>query len=376
MPHTLISALKNTTHSLDAQQSQAMLTLMPRYLRQLETWLLMFCGFYGLLVSRAVTHSTQLLVLCAGFLALGLLRWLSPAVTARHWVLGAFATLGLAAVIYLHPASGGISGPYLFLLILMAMAYPMAMSEATALGFGGVLLAVYFGSAWLKPSAIRPELVLARAVLLTGICTLSALFGRNLRRSQWLFESLLRDTKSGVFNEQGLNFYGQRMIDRASAKGQPIALALLRVPNGWLPAEMNSRWDLLIAAKHSDEPSEDAQDQRERNTANRMLTRALQDMAQQLIAAVGSRCLIARMRNGDWVLMAMNTTRKKLLNTLVSRFGHPLQVPFGQPKDDLFVPITPCVAEVDPANPHMEATLAYVYSLWQRSEHAGTVSLD
>jgi hypothetical protein len=372
MPNTSPSSANLAEQLLDAQQSRAMLTLMPRYLRELETWLLVFCGLYGLLVSRAVTHNTQLLVLCTGFLGLGLLRWLSPSVTARNWLVGAFATLGLAAVIYLHPASGGISGPYLFLLILVAMAYPMAMSEASALGFGAVLLAVYLGSAWLKPSAIKPELMLARAVLLAGICTLSALFGRTLRRSQSLFEALLRDTQTGVLNEQGLNFYGQRMIDRARAKGQSVSLALLRVPNGWLPAEISSRWDVLIAANHSGQVSEDAQ---ERQAAQDMLSSALQDMAQQLIQAMGSRCLIARMRNGDWVLMAPNSTRKKLLDVLVARFGHPLQVPFGPSKDELFVPITPCVVELDPSNPHIDAMLTYAYTLWQRSERVGTVSL-
>jgi hypothetical protein len=363
-----------TGRSRSATQAQPMLALLPRYLRQLETGLLLFCGLYGLLVSQAVTHSSQLQILCLGFIGLGLVRWYVPAGTALQWLMGAFAALGLALVIYLHPASGGVSGPYLFLLLLMAMAYPMAMGEFSALFYGLVMVVVYLAGVWLKPAALSRELVLARTVLISGICFLSAWFGLSLRRSHWLFEALLRDGRSGAYNEQGLSFYGQRMVERSQAAHQNIALALLRMPHGWMPGEISSQWDLLITNTPKGASREEVLAEGEQSANS--LSLALRDMQRQLSAVVGNEGLVARMANGDWVLLVPGMARKRLLEILIHRFGHPLQVPFGNRNDELFVPITPCVLQVDDDTPNLQDTMSRAYSLWQRSERAGTVSLD
>ncbi len=343
--------------------------LMPRYMRSLEVWLLGFCGAYGLLVSSIVTENSQIQLLCLGFIGLAIVRQLQPAATQHQWFWGAMAALALALVVYLHPASGGSSGPYLFLLLLLAMGYPLLMRVSEAAVFGSIILAVYLGSAGWSPSNVNPALVLVRMVLIAGICALSAALGQTLRRSHWLFESLLRDNESGAYNEHGLHFYGRRLLARCNAEGQPLSLALLRMPSGWIPDDSDSSWDLLSPLSRPSGAS------LHRNKPNDRV-RALRDIAHHLARAVPPQCLVVRLANGDWVILAPRTPRERLLGGLIEQFGRPLQIPFGAIRDELFVPITPCVVQASMGVTELDSAVSEAYEIWTRGERSGMVSLE
>jgi hypothetical protein len=348
-----------------AARTHTITELLPRHMQPLETWLLLFCGLYGLLVGAALSRGLYLQLMCVGFLGLAVVRHLQPAQTRRQWLVGAYAALGVTATIFISPESGGGSGPYLYLLILLSIGYPLVMGGRSAVIFGLCMLAIYFGSAWFNPLTVSPKLFGVRAFLIAGICALAARLGHSLRQSQWLFEIMLHDRESMAYNNHGLRFYGERVLRRCVADKQACSLALLRMPHEWLPAHAVASAE-LISVRGTLSPNENLNDVR---------ASALQDMARHLAHALPPKSVVARNSAGDWVLVVPRVARKQLIRDLMLAFGHPLQLPFGQHSDEMFVVLTPCVVEVGPGLDTLDALFEQAHAIWSRSERAGTVSL-
>jgi hypothetical protein len=360
------SAAQSPAEQRAAARAQSISQLLPRHMQPLEVWLLLFCGLYGLLVGAAMGRGVFLQFMCMGYIGLALVRHLQPAQTRRQWLLGAAAAVGLTATIFISPESGGGSGPYLYLLILLATGYPLVMGGRSALVFTLSLLTVYFASAWFHPLSVPLPLFGVRAFLIAGMCVMSARLGHSLRQSQWLFEILLHDRESLAHNNHGLRFYGERLLRRCQADRQPCSVALLRMPAEWLPACAVASAD-LVSVRGTLSPNEDHNDAR---------ASALQDMARHLARALPPKSVVARTgQGGDWVLVAPQIARKQLVRDLMVAFGHPLQLPFGKPADEMFVAVTPCVVEAGPGMDTLDALIEQAYSLWSRSERVGTVSL-
>jgi hypothetical protein len=359
-------AAKSPAEQRATARAQSISQLLPRHMQPLEVWLLLFCGLYGLLVGAVLGRGLLLQFVCIGFIGLALVRHLQPAQTRRQWLLGAYAAVGLTATILLNPESGGGSGPYLYLLILLATGYPLVMGGRSALVFGASLLAIYFASAWFNQLSVQPAIFGVRAFLIAGICAMSARLGHSLRQSQWLFEILLHDRESLAYNNHGLRFYGERLLRRCEADQQPCSLALLRMPTEWLPAYAMASAD-MVSVRGTLSPNEDL---------NAARASALQDMARHLAHALPPKSVVARNSVGDWVLVVPQMARKQLVRGLMLAFGHPLQLPFGNPADEMFVALTPCVVEPGPGLDTLDALIEQAHAIWSRSERVGAVSLE
>ena len=208
--------------TLLTQPPAEMLRLLPRSFDSLEVWLLIFCGVYGFLVSVLVLPgSGELKLMCIGFMLLAVIKRVKPARTKNQWLWGAAVPLLLSTLIYIDPNSGGSSGPFLYLMLLLAMGYPLLMELPAASVFGLVLVGIYYLGLSRHGFAVPQELTLLRGVLLSGVTFLSSRLGAVLRRSEEMMDAMRRDNQSLAYKEHGLAYYGSRLIRSCKLKNTP-----------------------------------------------------------------------------------------------------------------------------------------------------------
>ena len=336
-----------------SQQSPEMRRMLPRSFDSMEIWLLMFCGLYGLLVcSFILIGVSELKLMCIGFLLLAIAKRYKPARTKNQWFLGALLALLLTACIYMAPSSGGSAGPFLFLLLLMAMGYPLLMDKRMALAFGLVLVSVYYLSAAKEGGGAARNLLLLRGLLLGGICFMSARFGAVLRQAEETMDSMRRDKESLVYNEHGLNHYGERLVERCERNASPCTLVLLRMPMSWLSDVTHEQDPLLL---------------------NQLHVSAVKDIAANIHSLAPQGSLLARSSEYDWVLLVPGMNRASAIDLLVAKFGRPLQIPFGLKQLEWFVAITPCAVEVTEEYPTVSLMLNCAETIWERGFNTGVV---
>ncbi len=220
--------------ALAAEQQKDLDRLVPRKYETLEVWLLLFCGGYGLLVSMAVVGGAREAALaCVTMLCMAVWRRFHPARNQTQWSIGAGLALLMVAWIYADPRSGGSTGPYLFLLILLSMTYPLLMDTTGAAVFAVAVLAIYLVAGWSRKGAVGQELFFARSILLAGMCSMSWRFGSVLRHAETNIDRLRRDMSSMAYNEHGLARYGGRLLAQCNSEAQPCTLVLLPLPQDW-----------------------------------------------------------------------------------------------------------------------------------------------
>ena len=348
---------KLMTSAQDVNDKKALAYLVPRKFESLEVWLLMFCGVYGLLVTALVVKGARDIALaCACLICMAVWRRFNPARNRTSWVLGAMASLAIVCWIYIDPRSGGSSGPYLFLLILMGTDYPLLMETGEAVFFSGCLLALYFFGRY-KNGNVSTELFVLRGLLLAGICMLSGRFGSVLRKAEQSIDLLRHDQASLAYNEHGLNRYGARLLEQCSLEAQPCTLVLLALPQDWHAP--------LHEGGHSSEYSA--------MRALKLRTRALRDMTLHLTLSMPANSVVSRNAQGDWIVLVPWFSRQSVANTLESAFGRPMQLPFGARKDEMFVALTPCLVASDGAHDTIQSMVARAQDIWERAVRTGAV---
>jgi hypothetical protein len=336
----------------------ALAYLVPRKFESLEVWLLLFCGVYGLMVTALVLKGARdTMLACVALIGMAIWRRYHPARNQMQWAIGAAVALTVVAWIYADPRSGGSTGPFLYLLILMAIGYPLLMDTPVLLVFMLALLALYFVSGSGKAAPVQQELFLLRGAMIAGMCGIAGRFGMVLRQAEQGIDNLRRDKASLAYNEHGLARYGARMLQSCAAEMQPCTLVLLPLPSDWHDAIDVSGYGSDYSAKHS----------------LTLQNRALRDMALHLTLTLPAEAIVSRNANGDWVVLVPWLERPAVLNMLESRFGRPMQVPFGPRADEMFVPLTPCAVVSSGSDDSLEKMVARAQDIWLRGVRTGVV---
>jgi hypothetical protein len=331
--------------------------LMPRRFERLEATMLLFCGGYGALVAVLLLPAAIWpLLLCLGLMALGALRWRYPVRSKLQWSIDALLAVIVVAALFADQRTGAGAGPYLFLVLLFAITFPLLMESSTAILFGALLLTVYFSMGRSASWSVPPVLFALRGVLVGGLCFLSTSFGLVLRRNEQTVEQLRRDLDSGAYNEHGWLRYGEPLLKRCRLQGKPTSMAYLKMPSDWSAQ--------IAEAKGFVSP---------RPQELRILrAQALQEIAQRLTLALPANCLVARDANGDWMLLLPGVNNKEALQRLERSFGRPLQVDFGPRQDEMFLSFMPCVVQAlegeSLADMHARAA-----NIWHRGVISGAV---
>jgi hypothetical protein len=336
---------------------QHALRLMPRKFEGLEAAMLLFCGGYGSLVAVLLLKSALLpLLLSLSLMALGAMRWHRPARSKLQWSVDALLVVIVVAALFSDSRTGGGAGPYLFLVLLFAMTFPLLMDTTPAILFTALLLAVYFAFGHSTAWSVSPVLFVLRGVLVAGMCLLSVSFGRVLRQSEDTVEQMRRDIESGAYNEHGWQHHGKRALQQCWLQGKPLSLVYLSMPPDWTHQ--------IIEAKGFVSPHP--------HELRQLRAQGLSEIAQSLTMALPSNCLVGRDANGDWVLVMPGMSSKEVLLHLERRFGRPLQINFGPHKNEMFVSIMPCVvqAKEQESLPDLHFRAA---DIWSRGVHSGAV---
>jgi GGDEF domain-containing protein len=331
--------------------------LMPRKFDGLESAMLLFCGSYGALVALLLLQAALLpLLMCLALMCLGLLRWRWPARSKLQWAMDAVLAVGIMAVLFTDSRTGGGSGPYLFLILLFAVTFPLLMEASNVVLFASMLLVVYFtfgrSAAWGVPSM----LFALRGLLIAGLCFLSARFGVVLRRSEAGAEQMRRDLDSGAFNEHGWLHYGQKALRQCRLQNKPLSLAYLSMPPDWAQQ--------IVEAKGFVSPHP--------QQLRQLRMQALGEIAQSLMLALPSDCLVGRDTGGDWLLIMPGMSNKEALQRLEQRFGRPFQINFGPRSDEMFVSFAPCVVQVQEGE-GLQDLHARAADIWSRGVLSGAV---
>jgi hypothetical protein len=347
--------------SQERQDQKALASLVPRKFETFEVWLLVFCGLYGLLVTAVVTHSSlSTLIACAVLLCMAVWRYYRPARTQKQWMLGAFLALLCVGSIYADPSSRGSVGPYLYLLLLMAVAYPLLMDSSFAVVYTICVMLLYFFAGQHRLGEVSKELFLLRAVLLLGLCGLSARFGMVMRQVEHSIERLRHDIASLAYNEHGLVRYGSRLLTLSHQAGKPCTMVLLCMPHDWFNP-------LHMGGNSSDYSA---------NQSPKVQTQALRDMERSLSTALPGDALVARSQQGDWVLLVPGLNRLAVITKLEKTFGRPIQLLFGPRSEEMFVALTPCAVESTGSDDRIDKMLARAYDIWQRGVRTGAVDAN
>ncbi len=337
---------------------KALAYLVPRKFESLEVWLLLFCGVYGMLVATIVLQGArETMLACVGLICMAVWRRYHPARNQTQWALGALAVLVIVSFIYIDPRSGGSIGPFMFLLIILALCYPLLMDTNVVVAFTVGLLAIYFATGWHKTGAVSQELFVLRGVMLMGMCALSGRFGLVLRRSEQRIDTLRRDLASLAYNEHGLARYGARLLHTCAAEMQPCTLVLMPLPKDWHDVmDVSGRGSDYSAAQ-----------------SNKLQNQALREMAKHLTLALPNASVVSRNAQGDWVALVPWLDQQAALNLLEGHFGRPLQLPFGPRSDEMFVAITPCAVVSNGSEDSLEKMLARAQDIWLRGVRTGAV---
>jgi hypothetical protein len=354
---------QSTTQSPGSQaepDQKALAYLVPRKFESLEVWLLLFCGVYGLIVTALVVHGARdIMLACVALIGMAIWRRYHPARNQTQWAMGAAAALLIVSWIYIDPRSGGSMGPFLYLLILMAVGYPLLMNTLSLCLFTAALLALYYVSGWNNLAPAQRELFLLRGVLLAGICALSGRFGVVLGQVEHGVDRLRRDMASLAYNEHGLARYGARLLHKCALASQPCTLVLLILPADWHDPINVSGYGSDYSAKHS----------------LTLQNRALREMALHLTLTLPAEAIVSRNANGDWVVLVPWLERQAVLTILESRFGRPMQLPFGPKAQEMFVAITPCAVVSSGSEDSLEKMVARAQDIWLRGVRTGAVDL-
>jgi hypothetical protein len=345
--------------SANAESDQKTLAyLVPRKFESLEVWLLLFCGVYGLTVTALVLHGARdIMLACVALIGMAVWRRYHPARNQTQWAMGAAVALLIVAWIYMDPRSGGSLGPFLYLLILMAVGYPLLMNTVSLYVFAVAVLVLYYASGWHKLASGQQEIFLLRGVLLAGICALSGRFGMVLGQVEQGVDRLRRDMASLAYNEHGLARYGARLLHTCAAEKQPCTLVLLTLPGDWHDPINVSGYGSDYSAKHS----------------LTLQNRALRDMALHLTLTLPSQAIVSRNAWGDWVVLVPWLDRQAVLGLLESRFGRPMQLPFGPRAEEMFVAMTPCAVVSSGSDDSLEKMVARAQDIWLRGVRTGVV---
>jgi uncharacterized membrane protein len=330
---------------------------MPRKFENLESTMLLFSGGYGVLVAILLLQfALWPLLLSLVLMAMGVYRRRKPARSKRQWLIDAWMTILIVAALFADSSTGGGAGPYLFLILLLAMCFPMLMETKSMLLFAALLLTVYFafgsGSAW----KVSPMLFALRGVLIAGFCLLAARFGKVLRQSEDSVELLRRDVESGAYNEHGWLRYGTQALRSCRAGGQALSLSFMSMPHDWTDQIMQAR--RFVSAR----PQE----------LRKLRAKALSEMTQQLMANLPSNSLVGRDARGNWVLVMPGFSSQECLKYLDRQFGRPMQINFGPRIDEMFVAFTACVVQ---AQDHetLHDLHARAEDIWNRGVQSGAV---
>ena len=352
------------SHSVSAQKRsgsahQVLRHLVPRKFETLEVWLLLFCGAYGLLVTTVVVGGARDASLaCVALLCMAVWRRFNPARNQTQWLVGAMLVLLIVTCIYLDPRTGGSAGPLLFLLILLAVGYPLLMELPGFTVFTAGLLLLYFATGWHRKGNVGQELFYARGVLIVGISVLSMRFGSVLRHAEHGIDKLRRDLASMAYNEHGLARYGSRLLQQCAAEVQPCTLVLLPLPMDW--------HDPINVSGHGSDFSA--------TRSAQLQQRALQDMALHLTLSLPAEAVVSRNQKGDWVVLVPWMDQQAALNRLEVAFGRPAQLPFGPKQDEMFVEITPCAVLSRGSADTVEAMHARAQDIWLRGVRTGAIA--
>jgi hypothetical protein len=340
-------------------EQRALKYLVPRKFESLEVWLLLFCGAYGLLVALTMRGSRDSMLACVVLMCLAIWRRFHPARNQVQWALGAAVALLIVGWIYADPSSGGSTGPFLFLLLLMSITYPLLMDGPSVGVFAVATLALYFVSGWQHRGALSQELFVLRGVLIAGMCAFSGRFGMVLRQAEFSVDRLRRDIASLAYNEHGLARYGARLLYTCALDAQPCTLVLLPMPRNWHDAIDVSGHGSDYSATHS----------------LLLQNKALRDMALHLTLALPAEAVVSRNAQGDWVVLVPWLDSPAVLNILEAAFGRPVQLPFGPRNQEMFVALTPCAVVSSGSNDSLEKMVARAQDIWLRGVRTGAVDL-
>jgi hypothetical protein len=299
----------------------------------------------------------EIMLACVVMLCLAVWRRFHPARNQTQWLLGAAVALLLAGWIFIDPRSGGSSGPYIYLLLFIAVCYPLVMNML-ALGFFTLaLLALYFVTGWASKGAVSTELFVLGGVMLACMCMLSGRFGRVLRKAEQGIDRLRRDKASLAYNEHGLERYGARLLHTCANDKQPCTLVLLPLHPHWhAPLDVRGRGSDYSAAQ-----------------SYRLQSMALREMALHLTLALPNDAIVSRNAQGDWVVLVPWLDRQAVMNKLELAFGRPVQLPFGPRHEEMFVAITPCAVVNNGVEDTLEKMVARAQDIWQRGVRTGAV---
>lgn len=340
---------------------KALAYLVPRKFESLEVWLLLFCGVYGLMLTALVVKGARdTMLACVGLIGMALWRRYHPARNQLQWAMGAAVAVMLVACIYADPRSGGSTGPFVYLLILMAIGYPLLMDTRVLVVFSLAVVGLYYACGWSKVAQMPRELFYLNGVMIAGICALAGRFGTVLRQAEQGIDTLRHDNASLAYNEHGLARYGARLLQSCAAQTQPCTLVLLPLPNDWHDA-------IDVSGRGSDYSA--------RNSLT-LQNRALRDMALHLTLALPAQAIVSRNANGDWVVLVPWLERSEVLQVLEGKFGRPMQLPFGRRAEEMFVVITPCAVVSSGEDDSLEHMVARAQDIWLRGVRTGAVDTN
>jgi uncharacterized membrane protein len=338
-------------------EQRALKYLVPRKFESLEVWLLLFCGAYGMLVALTVHGSRDSMLACVALICMGIWRRFHPARNQVQWALGSAVALLIVAWIYADPRSGGSTGPFLFLLLLLSITYPLLMDGFGVAVFAVVMVGMYFVSGWQHRGNVPQELFVLRGVMIAGMCAFSGRFGMVLRQTEYSVDRLRRDMASLAYNEHGLARYGARLLHACALEAQPCTLVLLPLSRNWHDAIDVSGHGSDYSATHS----------------LALQNRALRDMALHLTLALPAEAVVSRNAQGDWVVLVPWLDSPAVLNILEAAFGRPVQLPFGPRSQEMFVAITPCAVASRGSADTIENMAARAQDIWLRGVRTGAV---
>ncbi len=331
--------------------------LIPRKFQGLEASMLLFCGGYGVLVAALLLQAAVLpTLLSLSLVVLGMVRLRYPVRSKLQWSIDSLLALVVVAALFADSRTGGSSGPYLFLLLLLAMTFPLLMETSTAVLFAGLLLTIYFASGDNANWAVSPMFFVLRGLLVAGISLVAMRFGTVLRSSEETVEQLRRDIDSEAYNEHGLQRYGEPALRQCRLQGKAFSLVYLSMPPDWAQQ--------IIEAKGFVSPHP--------RQLRQLRAQALQEIAHSLTRALPSHALIGRDANGDWLLLLPSLGSKEALLKVERAFGRPLQINFGPRQHEMFVSFMPCVVQAQEGESLLDMH-ARAADIWNRGILSGAV---
>lgn len=151
-----------------------------------------------------------------------------PARVADVLLLRAALLLLGALLLLLAPDTAGVTGPYAFWLLVIAVGYALLLDAARAMAVLGAAWGLFVLAIWLSPPVREWRDALILAGHLMALPAAALVFARSMQRSEAEAEARLTDGQTGLYNAAGLFAHGAELFASCRRDKRAISLALLQ----------------------------------------------------------------------------------------------------------------------------------------------------